>query len=136
MKLIPAFIISLCLMIGAAVPAFSAEELFDTEASSKHISEGRALLHQKKFDAAIQQFEAASEINPNAESFFYAGYAYYLKGRNGNEESLKKSRENFDKAYELDPGFSPLRTPAAEPMQGRENAPASQKPPQTIAPGK
>jgi len=91
------------------------EELFDTKAAAKHIEQGIADLKAKNLDAAISEFEESASINPEAEAFYYLGYAYYLKGRSGDADSRVQSRENFDKAYELDPNFSPSRYKPAEP---------------------
>jgi tetratricopeptide (TPR) repeat protein len=95
------FIITLACMVAA--PAYSADELFDTAAATKHIEQGVKLLKAKKYDAAAGEFEEAASINPDAEAYYYLGYTYYLKGRNGDETSRKKSRENFDKAYAINP---------------------------------
>lgn len=105
------------LVVTFALPVFSAEELFDTAAATKHIEEGIALLKAKKFDAAAREFEESAAINPDAEAYYYLGYAYYLKGRTGDAESRVKSREFFDKAYEIDPNFSPYRFKPADAAQ-------------------
>ncbi len=111
--------------------AFSAEELFDTKAATQHTQKGIEHLREKDLDAAIKEFEESIAINPDAEAYYFLGYTYYLKGKTGDGESRKRSKENFDKAYELNPNFSPSRLmePAAtEPKQ----APA---PPAATVPG-
>jgi tetratricopeptide (TPR) repeat protein len=114
-----AFITAVFVIVIAA-PAFPAEEPFDTTTASKHVGQGISLLHAKKYDAAIKEFEEAASINPDAEAYYYLGYTYYLKGRNGDEESRQKSRENFSKAYEIDPNFSPTRYKPAEPVRSKD----------------
>ena len=91
------------------------EELFDTRAAAQHIEQGIALLKTKNIDAAINEFEESASISPEAEAYYYLGYAHYLKGRSGDGESRKLSRENFEKAYEIDPNFTPARSLPAEP---------------------
>jgi len=114
-----AFVTAVFVSVMAA-PAFPAEEPFDTAAASKHVGQGITLLHAKKYDAAVKEFEEAASINPDAESYYYLGYTYYLKGRSGDEESREKSRENFSKAYEIDPNFSPTRYKPAEPVPSKD----------------
>jgi tetratricopeptide (TPR) repeat protein len=98
-----------------SVSAYAEEELFDTKAAEKHIEQGIAHLKAKNYDAAINEFEESTAILPEAESYYYLGYAYYMKGRKQNGESRKKSMENFEKAYEIDPNFTPSRFKPAEP---------------------
>ncbi len=99
-----------------AATAFAADELFDTAASSKHLEQGISFLKVKNFDAAIHEFDKSAVIAPEAEAFYYLGYAHYMKGKNGDSDSRKKSLENFEKAYEIDPNFSPTRYKPSEPM--------------------
>ncbi len=99
----------------AALSAYAEEELFDTKTAEKHIEQGIAYLKANNYDAAINEFEESTAVLPDAESFYYLGYAYYMKGRKQDGESRKKSMENFEKAYELDPNFTPTRFKPAEP---------------------
>lgn len=121
-------------LCSAPFTVHAEEELFDTRAAEKHIEQGVAHLKAKKVDAAISELEAAAEISPEAEVFYYLGYAYYLKGRAGSAESREQSRMNFEQAFELDPNFTPTRfkpamaapagaAPASEPA----GSPAEQK---------
>jgi len=96
--------------------ASAEEELFDTKAAVQHVEKGISLLHAKKYNAAIEEFEQSIQIAPEAEAYYYLGYAYYLRGRNGDLENKALSRENFEKAYEIDPNFTPSRTRTAETM--------------------
>ncbi len=99
-----------------AAPAFPADELFDTAAASKHMEQGISFLKAKNFDAAIREFDKSAVIAPEAEAYYYLGYTYYMKGKNDDGDSRKKSLENFGKAYEIDPNFSPTRFKPSEPM--------------------
>jgi tetratricopeptide (TPR) repeat protein len=107
---------------------YAAEELFDTKTAEKHIEQGIAYLKAKNFDAAISEFDEASVILPDAEAYYFLGYAYYLKGRSGDADSRKKSMESFEKAYEIDPNFSPTRfKPAETDMMGAQQAPKQEE---------
>ncbi len=111
--------IMVILMVSAVVLAAfhlagAEEELFDTKAAAAHIEKGITHLKNKNYDAAINELEEAADINPDAEAYYYLGYAYYMKGKKGDAESRKKSIEAFDKAYELNPGFTPSRFKPAE----------------------
>jgi tetratricopeptide (TPR) repeat protein len=94
--------------------AYAEEDLFDTKAAAAHVEKGIDHLKEKKYDAAIKELEEAVTINPEAEAYYYLGYAYYMKGRKGDAESRKRSVECFEKAYELNPGFTPSRFKPAE----------------------
>ena len=117
-KLVTVFLVTAMLCMAAA-SAYPADEVFDSSAAAKHLEQGFSLLKSRNYDAAIRQFEEAAEISPEAEAFYYLGYAYYLQGRAGNGESRKLALENFEKAYEIDPNFTPTRLPAAEPAAPR-----------------
>ncbi len=121
-----AFCISI-MLIFAVVPAVQAAEepLFDTKAAAADIEKGLALVKAKKYDAAVEVFEDAAATSPEieAEALYYAGYACYLKGRSGDEDSRQKSVEYFDRAYEINPNFSPNKFKPTEPLPG----PAAQK---------
>ena len=107
-----------------SISAFAADELFDAKTAEKHIEQGIAFLKAKNFDAAINEFEESSVILPDAEAYYYLGYAYYLKGRSGDTESRKLSLENFEQAYEIDPNFSPTRfKPVEAEMMGTPQMP-------------
>jgi tetratricopeptide (TPR) repeat protein len=100
--------------------AYAEEELFDTKAAAAHVEKGIAHLKGKKYDAAIKELEEAATINPDAEAYYYLGYAYYMKGRKGGAESRRKSVECFDKAYELNPGFTPSRFKPAKAGEAKQ----------------
>jgi tetratricopeptide (TPR) repeat protein len=112
--------------------AHAADDLFDSKAATEHIQKGIALLKAKNFDAAIEEFDASASIAPEAEAYYYLGYAYYLKSRKGDEESRRLSLENFQKAYEIDPNFTPIRykpvlpppAPGQQPEAAKTSPPA------------
>ncbi|MCK9419878.1 MAG: hypothetical protein M0R70_10920 [Nitrospirae bacterium] len=108
-------VLTVMLSMVVAVPAFSEDELFDTATASKYREQGISCLKAKDFDAAINEFNESAAIAPEAEAFYYLGYAYYMKSRKGDGESLRLSLENFKKAYEIDPNFSPTRFKPSEP---------------------
>jgi tetratricopeptide (TPR) repeat protein len=134
MKIKPILVVSV-LMLFVMVPLLgqAEEELFDTKAATQHLDQGITYLKAKKFDAAISEFETAADINPDAEAYYYLGYAYYLKGRTGDEESRNKSRENFERAYEIDPNFSPARFKPTEEVPARMEQPDQTAPPASEA---
>ena len=116
--------IVLLIGLGSAPLAVRAEEeLFDTKAAVQHLEQGIALLNAKDYDAAIAEFDESAAISPEAEAYYYLGYAYYLKGRKGDGENRDLSRENFEKAYEIDPNFTPTRTKPAEAAPSAQPAP-------------
>jgi tetratricopeptide (TPR) repeat protein len=127
----------------AVAPALRAaeEELFDTKGAAASLEKGISLLKAKKYDAAIAVFEEAAATSPDveAEAYYYAGYAYYLKGKAGDEESRQKAIEYFDTVYELNPNFSPNKFKPAEPLpgpaarQGGDVTPAAAAPAGTLA---
>ncbi len=122
--------------------AYAEEDLFDTKAAAAHVEKGIAHLKEKRYDAAVKELEEAVTINPDAEAYYYLGYAYYMKGKKGDAESRKKSVESFDKAYELDPSFTPSRFKPTETGEaklkskptGTEQAPAPAAPAQPAEP--
>src|SRR5574341_815395 len=114
---------ALCAGFGAT--AYSTEELFDTKAAAMHTEKGVEYLRTKKFDSAIKEFEEAAATAPDADAYYYLGYAYYMKGKTGGDgESRKKARENFDKAYELDPNFTPSKLKLGEPARPEPKRPS------------
>jgi Tfp pilus assembly protein PilF len=112
----------------APLAGYGEEGLFDTQAANAHLEKGLAQIRAKNYTAAVRELEEAAEIAPEAETFYYLGYAYYLKGRSGDEESRALARENFEKAYEIDPNFSPLRYKAADMPAAKQPAPAAEQP--------
>ena len=123
------FFVLIALLSLAAAPAYSADELFDTATASKHMEQGISCLKEKNFDAAIREFDALAAIAPDADAFYYLGYAYYMKSRKGDGEGRIKSLENFDKAFEIDPNFSPSRYKPPETTAQMTGAPSTTEAP-------
>jgi tetratricopeptide (TPR) repeat protein len=117
------------LLCMAAASSFAMEELFDTATASKHMEQGVSHLKAKDYDAAINAFDESAEVAPEAEAFYYLGYAYYMKGRKAGGESRKLSLENFEKAYEIDPHFSPTRYRIPEPTPELATEPSTTEAP-------
>ncbi len=105
-------VMMLCILPGLG---HAADELFDTEASTELVKKGIEDLRAGRYDAAIEALEEAVGINPEAPAFYYLGYAYYMKGKKNDGENRTKAMENFDKAYELDPNFTPIKIKIEEP---------------------
>ena len=97
-----------------AAPASAEDELFDTAAASQHREQGISYLKAKNFDAAIKEFDESASIAPEAEAFYLLGYAYYMKSRKADGENRRLSLENFEKAYGIDPNFTPIRYQPSE----------------------
>lgn len=96
-------------ILAAATTILAEEEMFDTATAAVHLEKGIVYLKTKSFDAAVAELEEAVSIYPNAENYYYLGYAYYMKGKSGDSESRRSSIESFERAYELDPQFTPNR---------------------------
>jgi tetratricopeptide (TPR) repeat protein len=129
MEYIRSLIFVLTVLVGMiAAPAYPADELFDSATASKHMDQGIAFLKAKNFDAAVNEFNAAAEIAPEAEAYYYLGYAYYMKSRKVDGDSRRMSRENFEQAYEIDPNFSPTRYKPAEPAPQQAEPSATAEP--------
>jgi tetratricopeptide (TPR) repeat protein len=97
------------IITGKQLVSYAADELFDAKTATEHMAKGIAHLKAKQYDAAINELEKSASVYPEAEAFYYLGYAYYMKGRKGDGESRKNAMENFEQAYELDPNFTPTR---------------------------
>jgi tetratricopeptide (TPR) repeat protein len=104
------------IITGIQIVSYAADELFDAKTASEHMAKGIAHLKAKNYDAAIDELEKSTSIYPEAEAFYYLGYAYYMKGRKGDGESRNKAMENFEQAYELDPNFTPTRLTPVESL--------------------
>jgi len=105
-------VMMLCILPG---PGHAADELFDTAGAAALMNKGVTDLMLGHYDAAIEALEESVGIDPQAPAFYYLGYAYYMKSKKGDGENRTKAMENFDKAYELDPGFTPIKIKTDEP---------------------
>jgi tetratricopeptide (TPR) repeat protein len=105
-------IMMLCILPGLG---HAEDELFDTKAAAALVNKGVADLMVGHYNAAIEALEESVGIDPQAPAFYYLGYAYYMKSKKSNGENRTKAMENFDKAYELDPNFTPVKIKTEEP---------------------
>lgn len=103
-------------IVVTPLTSLAADDLFDTKAAADHLEKGIAHLKAKRYDAAVAELEESASINPDAEVYYYLGYAYYMKGRTEDGENRKKAMENFEQAYEIDPNFTPTRYKPAETL--------------------
>lgn len=116
-------------MMGSGAAVSSAEELFDTGTAAIHQEKGMEFLRARNYEAAIQELEEATLYYPNAEAYYYLGYAYYLKGKKEEDgESRAKSLEYFDRAYELNPNFSPMALAPQDMQSGEQREEAVEQP--------
>ena len=115
-----AVIMMLCILPGLGQ---AADELFDTADATALVNKGVADLVVGHYDAAIEALEESVGIDPQASAFYYLGYAYYMKSKKGDGEDRTKAMENFDKAYELDPSFTPIKIKTNEPAAAAPVAP-------------
>jgi len=102
-------LLSLAMFVGLLSPALAEEELFDTKAAAEYRQQGIESLRHKDYNAAIEAFEDAVASSPDAESYYLLGYAYYMKGKMGDDESRIKAVENFNQAYQISPNFTPSK---------------------------
>jgi tetratricopeptide (TPR) repeat protein len=119
----------------AAETAYPADELFDKATASKLMEQGISFLKANNFDAAIKEFDELTSVAPEAEAYYYLGYAYYMKSRKADGDSRRLSMENFEKAYEIDPNFSPTRYKPSEPALLPATKPAETTVPVERQPG-
>ena len=128
--------VTLLLAVAPMVNAANEEPLFDTKAAAAGLEKGLSLIKQKKYDAAVEAFENAAATSPDieAEALYYAGYACYLKSRSGNEDARQRSVEFFDRAYEINPNFSPNKFKPTAPMPGPDSQQGGAVTPATAAP--
>ncbi len=134
-------------LLGAAGPvtaqeAAAQEELFDTASAAEAMERGVHLLGSRNYDGAIDALEESVGIAPTAESLYLLGYAYYMKGRSGDEESRQLAMENFRQAYAMNPNFSPNRfvtpeimTAPQPPSPAQDATPAAAAPASALEPG-
>jgi tetratricopeptide (TPR) repeat protein len=74
-----------------------------------YIEKGKILLEQKKLTEALQTFSLANRITPSfADAWYWIGRCQELQGRK------KDAKDNYEKAYELDPTFTEARDAAAK----------------------
>ena len=112
--------------------AAAQEDLFDTKAAGALYEQGMNNLRGSKLEEAIAAFEESLSIAPDARTYYFLGYAYYLKGKTGDIDSRKKSLESFEQAYELDPNFTPAKyehTENMDPIKPEQQSPEPEQNP-------
>ncbi len=137
MKKIALFIIAILIMGFQSSISNAEGDLFDTKTAAALFDKGMQHLNGKKLDEAAGAFEESLAIAPDPRTYYFLGYTYYLKGKTGDEDSRKKSIENFESAYELDPSFTPTRyqpSDKTEPAKPDQEQPAQKKLLETNAP--
>ena len=75
------------------------------------IDAGIAAFKRRRFSQAEAEFSKAVAADPNsAAAHFYLGYTHYKMGEPPRRMNAHKerAREEFAKAFELDPGFRPV----------------------------
>lgn len=135
-SLIMMFLVT-AILIETQIVSYAADELFDAKTAAEHMAKGIAHLKAKQYDAAIDELSESASVYPEAEAFYYLGYAYYMKGRKGDGESRKNAMENFEQAYELDPNFTPTKYQPEEPLPSipkRKNIETRQTPTSDASP--
>jgi Tfp pilus assembly protein PilF len=81
-----------------------------TTTDSLAIATGLKAFRQLRFTQAEIEFRKAVEADPNsAAAHFYLGYTYYKMGEPTKrlDANKQKAKEEFAKAFELDPNFKP-----------------------------
>jgi tetratricopeptide (TPR) repeat protein len=82
-----------------------------TGAAQANIDAGLAAFKKRRFSKAEDEFKKAVEAEPSsAAANFYLGYTYYkiAEPMRRNSPGKQKALEYFDKAFELDPSFTPV----------------------------
>ncbi len=80
-------------------------------AGQANIEAGLAAFKKRRFSKAEAEFRKALEADPSsAAANFYLGYTYYkiAEPQRRNSSGKQKALELFDKAFELDPAFTPV----------------------------
>ncbi|HYQ48751.1 MAG TPA: tetratricopeptide repeat protein [Thermodesulfovibrionales bacterium] len=62
---------------------------------------GMSLYKKHRYAACIQELRRYTETTPDPRAYYLMGYASYKRG------DLSGARENFGKAYLIDPNFRP-----------------------------
>ncbi len=101
---------------GAAEPADPQTAVKSTDvpasgAAQPSIDAGLKAFVRHHFSQAEVEFRKAVDADPqSAAAHFYLGYTYYKMGEPARRmnEHKEKAREEFAKAFELDPTFRPV----------------------------
>ncbi len=82
-----------------------------TGGGQSSIDAGLAAFKKRRFSKAEAEFQKAVAADPSsAAANFYLGYTYYkiAEPRRRDSAGKQKALEYFDKAFELDPSFTPV----------------------------
>jgi TolA-binding protein len=71
-------------------------------ANNSDVKKAYNLLYQGKIDTAIELIQDYVIESPNAEAYYFLGYAYYEK------KQMDKANEYFSKAFKLRSFYSPM----------------------------
>lgn len=71
-------------------------------ANEAALEKAYSLYYKGDREAAISMAEAYVEDSPDANAFYFLGYAYY------EMQEMDKAREYFDEAYSMKSFFSPM----------------------------
>jgi TolA-binding protein len=71
-------------------------------ANNSDVEKAYNLLYQGKIDTAIELMEEYVIESPNAEAYYFLGYAYYEK------KQMNRANEYFSKAFKLRSFYSPM----------------------------
>ncbi len=91
--------------------AVKSADLPATGAGQASIDAGLVAFKKRRFSKAEIEFRKALEADPaSAAANFYLGYTYYkiAEPQRRNSAGKQKALELFDKAFELDPAFTPV----------------------------
>ena len=94
-----------------AAAAVSSTDLPASGPGQASIDAGLAAFKKRRFSKAEIEFRKALEADPSsAAANFYLGYTYYkiAEPQRRNSPGKQKALELFDKAFQLDPAFTPV----------------------------
>ena len=95
----------------APMTAPDPQESAGAGAAQANIDAGLAAFKKRRFAKAEAEFQKAVASDPSsAAANFYLGYTYYkiAEPTRRNTPNKQKALEYFDKAFELDPSFTPV----------------------------
>jgi Tfp pilus assembly protein PilF len=86
------------LAAACAATGCSRETPADARQATAHYETGAALINQRMYDRAVEEFDKAIEADPNyAQAYCDRGVAYYMKGES------REAMRDFETAIEKDP---------------------------------
>lgn len=76
--------------------------------AGQYLAKGHQFLKAKKYDNAIQYYQASIKIQPTAQAYQYMGTAYYYKGDKANAKAA------YEKSLQLNPNNPGVRNMIAK----------------------